>query len=1460
MTTSTNPEERSNKNDFGLIEIKIFKPDDKSSLTIFPEEGDNSRYLFKNMQINEGMFEPAVNGTIVIDGSHPMVDEFNIVGNERIHIEMFTPGIDNSTHSLDFFIHDIYHIEEPVSEAESSVADSANQKNKNITLEFTSYQYYYLNSTDNVHDALRISDPVDQIIDSFKEMLGLPSSSAEDYIGNISELVEIFAGKYFNLYSQEDMYIEDTTNGVWLRPEHSMYPWSKPRNSMSLINLLTNLSENSVSKKNPFAVNYLFWQDLKRWNFRSIDSLIRKDPDNLIEQIVDSLGLGNQKITYDVSGQSTGVDSLLQFSPISESNHLELQNKGAYKSYYEVTKPDYSDPYHDFVDFSSSHTNKRVGYSYFKDRDKWKHVGEHSLLPDDIEDKIGAVRKHDNIYGYFSSEYNNPTTKSRDIMGEISPKGETKLWQTAFDQTDLDLGIAKTIHKTIKEEAEKKYSDYLEKKNLRDRWDTYECSVCCLSGGGPTDEKQSSGAILAGGAFTDVVNYDVSELGNGYNGLALSYDLDNEDSEWNQTIGEFFNLVDTLEETTKPWTFGGFVSRLEDLITQYSNFLDIAENSPCNHCYKFESNYDGGYYYNCDAVDCRIGGCGCLPAEYYGQIQWQTWFQKEDCAGLDCPDYSMQWGAYDDGVGGGIVYCCSVEIGNYGCDGSNITACARYKMYLQRRIDVYTFLIETITERHEAFEEMWVKYTNRKAMPFSNKPKLLEDTHETSLINVKSVTRLPIRGSRYEVFPRQYNIKTKEFENVDYLTPNHFGHPWYDRKFAKEDGNTGGAYVTKDYVYYPIQYLFCSDIGGSDPSYQGYNPCWMPTFEDEDISKYNYINPESYWHPDHPFFNGIIPQQNHFKYLEFPKGYSNPWTLETDEEWDEEAFVNRMNIYAIDVETSKPAIIKSWELASYVRVEFETPINESFLEKFPYGIQNAGDEYYAPYLLMVNKMAFPGSSNKQIYILGQDPYGFDIAVKNNATYDGTLVKDVELYPDPNVQESVNPFYTHHQQPWDDDSPEITTSPMDLERNELIELQSPTFMSYVNHQSPILGSSGYLWYSADWYDFSFDWRLFGKTIAGVMSNPEDWFRINEDFAGISGGNGISGGTGATGGSPNPDTNMVIDWQVDKNFDPTMMNIFKDTFKEDWAQAFNQRWLMQYPELREEDIWRLDQTGKSLYGIMTPPQKYNVTMPDGSKIQSQEDWNPDRNFAAQFIVVGSGGAGAKCPDHTCSHDMGNISSAGCPEDFPWCNCPNQELIPGVIIGGTMGGPGITGEVMGLSGGASGAYTKPTPEKLKELLTEAKHCNLVSEHLGEDWLGCMWSDLENPNSCACPGVGENFHKYIEYMRTHSTYWSTPDYAPLYRDAQMNLIQSQRAKALVSGNLSLRPGDTIKISNKNSVDSKFVENSRAGMWMIESISHLMFNPNEHTMSLKLMRDGSNVDTNKQGFINGILRALGLK
>ena len=73
-------------------------------------------------------------------------------------------------------------------------------------------------------------------------------------------------------------------------------------------------------------------------------------------------------------------------------------------------------------------------------------------------------------------------------MGSMQTQGKNGkindvLWQTMFDQTDLS-GVngpinIKAIQKNIKEPLKEKYQEYVQKRNLKERWNVYKNSICC---------------------------------------------------------------------------------------------------------------------------------------------------------------------------------------------------------------------------------------------------------------------------------------------------------------------------------------------------------------------------------------------------------------------------------------------------------------------------------------------------------------------------------------------------------------------------------------------------------------------------------------------------------------------------------------------------------------------------------------------------------------------------------------------------------------------------------------------------------------------------------------------------------------------------------------------------------------------------------------------------------------------
>ena len=223
------------------------------------------------------------------------------------------------------------------------------------------------------------------------------------------------------------------------------------------------------------------------------------------------------------------------------------------------------------------------------------------------------------------------------------------------------------------------------------------------------------------------------------------------------------------------------------------------------------------------------------------------------------------------------------------------------------------------------------------------------------------------------------------------------------------------------------------------------------------------------------------------------------------------------------------------------------------------------------------------------------------------------------------------------------------------------------------------------------------------------------------------------------------------------------------------------------------------------------------------------------------------GAYDEKYPCANPEGPVDNSECPEDDPLCNCPCQELKPS--------GDASWWDFFGFWG--TEQTEEPTDEEIQEALESIKECDYIESVLGSDYLGCMWNNKNHPSSCECPCRGDKFNEYVEYTRTYATYWDTPEVTPLWREAQMFLINAQTATVVLNGDLSLRPGTLIKIVNKLPGAEEPSSRRFSGRWMITSISHMMDNES-HRMLIGLSRDSSPIEPDESSILGWFDDALG--
>ena len=229
-----------------------------------------------------------------------------------------------------------------------------------------------------------------------------------------------------------------------------------------------------------------------------------------------------------------------------------------------------------------------------------------------------------------------------------------------------------------------------------------------------------------------------------------------------------------------------------------------------------------------------------------------------------------------------------------------------------------------------------------------------------SLDGIKSITRKDIRGSRYEILAKAKGITGASmgswlyevfFEDVDVRQSlsGTTANPYYDQKY-KQGNNwffTDRYTIRKKIIETKLKYYSNKYKSGLDTEYE---------FKD-------LLNSTEYY--------GISGD-----------GIVVPADPPIEIGMDSPNYIYAFNIFKVTSNT-KPANIKREEIASYIRIEFDTPIGLDRISDFPDGfIRNAGVEYFLPYLISLT----PGPTGRQtirnnVAVIGMDPYGFDVAVK-----------------------------------------------------------------------------------------------------------------------------------------------------------------------------------------------------------------------------------------------------------------------------------------------------------------------------------------------------------------------------------------------------------------------------------------------------------------------------------------------
>lgn len=431
--------------------------------------------------------------------------------------------------------------------------------------------------------------------------------------------------------------IENTRNGIWLKSNTYSWPFKKPIHQLKFIELLSYITQYSVRNfEDVIDARFFLWCDVdSTWYFKSLGKLIEEQEEE-------------EEVFY-VNPESEHLSNkIYNIRTISHHKNIinNIENNIFYSSYVRID-PNYKDPYLDFVDTQSSkildETKVNLKYVYDEQFPKIEHIGNQPIdFLFGVPDPFGAsgasgstgeinvtVWDTDNTkYGYFNeSRYNTQNPVWWESIGTYGLDTDYNgKWQTQYDITDTKFETFYEIYTKVKVPLIKNRKEFNKLVNLKRKWETYRCVVCCLNQpiGSSKDlilfeqalsdpsgitfekiygkdgvfsdtgilkkhqknKKQESDTygIIAAGSFTDLINYGVSGITgitSDRNGLYMSRDLSKDP--YKQTIGEFYNLsnsdnfIDSIVDKAKT-DYASTILNNKKRINEISKFLSKVDD------------------------------------------------------------------------------------------------------------------------------------------------------------------------------------------------------------------------------------------------------------------------------------------------------------------------------------------------------------------------------------------------------------------------------------------------------------------------------------------------------------------------------------------------------------------------------------------------------------------------------------------------------------------------------------------------------------------------------------------------------------------------------------------------------------------------------------------------------------------------------------------------------------------
>lgn len=272
---------------------------------------------------------------------------------------------------------------------------------------------------------------------------------------------------------------DPTANSIWFKNDPSFYPFSKIGNNPTIHQIMNYVSEYACRRDKPWLVDFLFWQDLTGWKFKSVSKLVQS---------------GSIR-TYAISTNELDTNAIASFEVINTVSPAKLISSGAFFGEYIRVKPDWSSVYQNSLDTNAELIKRRVVGQY---GDNISGLGI-AVTPIGIfsPENTGTLRMSDTNYGYFANPYNantpwwsyadninkyeNDLTQSQLDLKQPE-RNENTYWRAQFDFSELPGSWLYKIYTNIKwnKELLTAKEQYLELKRESTKHEVFKNKMCCI--------------------------------------------------------------------------------------------------------------------------------------------------------------------------------------------------------------------------------------------------------------------------------------------------------------------------------------------------------------------------------------------------------------------------------------------------------------------------------------------------------------------------------------------------------------------------------------------------------------------------------------------------------------------------------------------------------------------------------------------------------------------------------------------------------------------------------------------------------------------------------------------------------------------------------------------------------------------------------------------------------------------